>query len=331
MVSASSQLAFWPTDAVPRRIVFHSDFDGICAAAVLLRHFQREVQLEPVEYSIKLAWLRRRMHDAAIVDFLFHPEALWWFDHHVTSFMTPALRHQYFPGPRHRWDTRYPSCPSLIVDVLAESKDVSDLRLGLLPWIEWSDIIDSARYESPQQAVCGEDPCILINQALAESPDPSLRVDLVKRIATGWDPKGVSTAPEIKPLWSAFRSAQEASLQTMRRSLNVEGRVGFCNLVESGTPFIRYGVYYFAPDVDYSVIAYDSERGRRPYKIAISANPWHPNGNRVHIGVLARRFGGGGRIEVGSVATATKSACLETAIRVVRELQGQSSEKGDAR
>src|SRR3990167_62168 len=75
-------------------LFFHQDFDGITSAAVFLSYAKRldllshsRVELVPVDYELKKEWPDRTLpKPGAIVDFLYHPDADWWFDHHPTTF-----------------------------------------------------------------------------------------------------------------------------------------------------------------------------------------------------------------------------------------------------
>jgi|FaiFalDrversion2_1042247.scaffolds.fasta_scaffold03301_2 hypothetical protein len=322
----TTQLDLRPTSYVPKRIVFHYDFDGVCSAAILVKFFSAEVELEPVNYSLKRKWLSRNMATSAVVDFLFHPDALWWFDHHVTTFVNDKVRRQYAPSPRHRWDTSYEACPSLILDVLAESTDVSELRSIFAEWTRWSIIIDSAKYDSPVQAVLGEEPCILINQALSESDSPDLRRWLVSRIAAGLKPEDLAFKPQVRELWERFRRRQAAALDIMERRLRRIGSVGLCDVTDCAVPLVRYALYLFQPDLSYSVIAYNRGRGKYPYHISVGRNPWkRMDSQAVNLGALALRYGGGGRESVASIQFKTASECRRALEEIARILASDAT------
>ncbi len=314
----------WAANSLPSRILFHSDFDGICSAAVLFRFFSYDLELEPVDYSGATTWLHRRLDRAAVVDYLFHPQALWWFDHHTTSFASEILHDAYRPDSRHRWDTAYPSCPPLIFDVLGESEDVTAMRQEFDAWVHWCNIIDSAQYESPWQATKGDAPCLLINQGLIESADPELRKRLVVDIGRGTAPQEVSGRDYIRPLWSSFRGKVDAALAVVGEHLRKIGQVGLCDIADSDALFLRYGVYCFEPKLRFSVTAYDSQRIPRPYKISLSFNPWcSREKNSLNLGAMAREYGGGGRDNVASISFESAQECRlvaeEVALRLDRE------------
>lgn len=312
---------FWPAEAIPGRILFHQDFDGVCSAAVLVAFFDTELSLQPVRYTLKKGWLRKKVRDAAVVDFLYHPDALWWFDHHETTFINPSVKALYRPAVRHRWDTSYASCPALILDVLGESVDVSALERAFVQWVRWSDVIDGAKYRDPKQAVLGSEAAILINQALAESPNPKLRVHLVRRIAQGLQPEAVANDNAVARHWRTWRRQTARALAVMEERLHAVGNVGFCDVSDVAIPFVRYGVYYFVPEVPYSVIAYRSTRGRPGYWISLSANPWvNSHSNPISLASLASRYGGGGRRNVAAIKCLSAAECATTARDIVQLL-----------
>lgn len=72
-------------------IYFHKDFDGFVATALFLKINEEShllgadsVVLKPVNYELKKTWLKTMLERPnVVIDFLYHPKADWWFDHHV--------------------------------------------------------------------------------------------------------------------------------------------------------------------------------------------------------------------------------------------------------
>ena len=101
-------------------VFYHRDFDGMCAGAILT-HILRDrgeqgVRLESVNYDQRTDWENFSSGERfAIVDFHFHPRAEYWFDHHPTTFLSPALRESYEPSEHWAWDETSPSCPPMIL------------------------------------------------------------------------------------------------------------------------------------------------------------------------------------------------------------------------
>src|SRR4051812_30183897 len=76
-------------------------FDGVISA-VLAWHALARVKnldfesIQPINYGEQPNWIESRLPDqSVVVDFLFHPEAIFWVDHHQTTFLTKAAEQQY--------------------------------------------------------------------------------------------------------------------------------------------------------------------------------------------------------------------------------------------
>src|SRR5271155_4749866 len=105
-------------------IYFHNDFDGRASAAVMLAFLRsRGDDIEhfiPVKYDIipvgtKKQWLddkfleknklfRGKHNPAIIVDFPYHPQAAFWFDHHLRPFRKPGWEKKFKSDREHRYD-----------------------------------------------------------------------------------------------------------------------------------------------------------------------------------------------------------------------------------
>src|SRR5881628_2983511 len=143
-------------------IHYHRDFDGMVSAAILSTILRERFGLpaawRSVNYDQRANWLEfeagRRF---AIVDFHFHPRAEYWFDHHPTTFLTPALRAQYSPTDRWKWDEASPSCPPIILEH-ARAHWGYEVPERFVEMARWSDVIDAARFTDVEQALFGDDP-----------------------------------------------------------------------------------------------------------------------------------------------------------------------------
>ncbi len=82
-------------------IYFHNDFDGRASAAVMLAFLRsRGDDIEhyiPIKYDVIPKWIddkfleknklfKGKHSPAIIVDFPYHPQAAFWFDHHIRPF-----------------------------------------------------------------------------------------------------------------------------------------------------------------------------------------------------------------------------------------------------
>src|ERR1035438_6379804 len=76
-------------------------FDGVISAVLACEYLERKYgqktgQIIPVNYSSRATWTSHPLaKPAAVVDFLYHPDADFWADHHQTTFITPELEAQF--------------------------------------------------------------------------------------------------------------------------------------------------------------------------------------------------------------------------------------------
>src|ERR1700687_1936356 len=151
-------------DGLDCKIFFHDNgFDGACSASLFTR-FHRECVKTADTFSYQgLVHRAGALFDEAdfgagenaIVDFKYSPspEVTWWFDHHLSAFMTPEDQANFEQGqarlcgslekPRKFYDPSYMSCTGLIMDVAASKfgfnpKGLEELR-------RWADIVDGAK------------------------------------------------------------------------------------------------------------------------------------------------------------------------------------------
>src|SRR2546427_6032818 len=100
------------------KIYFHSPcFDGVVSAVLVWDFLEKRdgwvnTLLRTVNYGQRDLWLSERLEEpCAVVDFLYHPGAQFWADHHPTAFLTAAAQRDF----DNREDSR------LIYDATADS------------------------------------------------------------------------------------------------------------------------------------------------------------------------------------------------------------------
>ncbi len=106
-------------------LYFHSPcFDGI-VSAVLAWDFAEAVlkwkvgDLQPVNYQRRTSWLSQPLHQpCAVVDFLYHPQATFWADHHSTAFLTAEAEDdfEHRRSPYLIYDDAADACAKLLWD-----------------------------------------------------------------------------------------------------------------------------------------------------------------------------------------------------------------------
>jgi len=278
-------------------------FDGIVSAALaahVLMHAQgwRIRTIEPVDYSVAKSWLARKLPEkSAVVDFLYHPDAEFWADHHETSFLNRDDRSAYTVGQADGFTRLYDptavSCAGLIFSKYTYVLAADVFR----DMAAWADKIDGARYATVEEAVLGSGAATDINLSLAFG-DRRYCKFLVRSLEN-------STLEELSRSSEVLRRAERAKeeisrgLQRVARSLRVVGGdIAVMDVAQSkGIVINRYSPYLYARDARYSVSLVRSHAGA---KITAMRNPWL-DFESVDLGTLFRRFGGGGHQRVASV------------------------------
>ena len=153
-----------------RVCVFYHDncFDGACSASLFTR-FHRECIAPGSSYEYHgLVHRAGALFDEseftgdenAIVDFKYSasPRITWWFDHHLSAFLSPHDQQNYLAckqdpacGGRKFCDPNFTSCTSFIASIASANFGFDTAPVAEL--IHWADIVDGAKYDSPESAV----------------------------------------------------------------------------------------------------------------------------------------------------------------------------------
>lgn len=166
-------------------IYFHKDFDGIASAALLSNILEKlgrysRFQYFPVDFDIRDAWLDRSIEKtAAVLDFFYHPEASFFFDHHTTSFLNPSHQLNFVETNEMLLDTSFKSTPSILKHKFNNIFDFSPYK----ELLRWSDIIDNADYESPRDLYENHNQYILLNKIITyHYKDDKKLVEIIRYI-----------------------------------------------------------------------------------------------------------------------------------------------------
>ena len=309
------------------QLYFHQDFDGICSGAVFLAYARLQgllthagVELTPVEYDLKTRWGRTSLpKPCAVVDFLYHPDAEWWFDHHPTTFVRTDWELSFKADPQHVWNTTYKSCPRLIVDSVTEAPVQKELTDQFGEYLHWSDIIDSAEYESPEQVVEAVEPALQINLSLAVDRSP----EHLRFLVRAFEENPIRKVASYDEVQSRFRKAmdwQKQAISYIERVAEVRDGVAFCDLTQTRGLFHRYAAYYLWPNIKFLVAVYRDGKG---FKLTVGANPWRPFSG-PDLSLLCERYGGGGHPEIGGILVSTKKRALQVGREIAQILKGKT-------
>ena len=272
-------------------LYFHSPcFDGI-ASAILVSDFLETARgmaplvLHPVDYDLRAGWLALELGaPAAVVDFLYHPRAAFWADHHATAFLNDEARADF--------DRR--SGPAVIYDGAA------------------------ARYGSVEEAIFGFAPALRLALGLALGDGAGHCVRLVRALREHTLDE-VGELADVRQRFEEGRALLDAGLERFTRGavLDEDDIVTF-DVDGDGVIVSRYAPYYFHPAARYSI---GIVRSRGGAKITAMRNPWREFAS-VPLGRILEAVGGGHR-RVGAVALPPERVAEARAVlvRVLAEVR----------
>lgn len=279
-------------------------FDGIVSAALAWEFLEQRKgwtvdEFCPVNYTVRNSWLASELkHPVGIVDFLYHPSADFWADHHATSMLTKEVEADY---ERRRssfplyFDEQAGSCATLLFRHLGESLAG---KPHFPEMVKWAEKIDSARYASVEEALLGDAPALKINRSIVLEPGVDYARFLCKELRT--HPLDyVAALDEVKTRQDEVEQRTRAGLKEVEKHIKIEpGAVATFEAELAKDEMInRYSAYYFVPDARYSVGIIHSEEGTA---ITAMRNPWREFPS-IELGKIFARFGGGGHQRVGAI------------------------------
>ncbi|HEY1679549.1 MAG TPA: hypothetical protein VGG04_17670 [Candidatus Sulfotelmatobacter sp.] len=281
-------------------------FDGLISAVLAAEFLERHEDwhisdFEPVDYSLRDKWLSTDLNGrAAIVDFLYHPQAEFWVDHHQTSILTPQAKEDFERRKQHLrliFDPRANSCAALLYRNLR--RFLSD-KPHLKNMVAWAEKIDAAKYSSVKEAILGEAPALRIARTLSgeDESGPEYARFLLRELRDH-DLAHVADLEPVKTREDRIRRSILSGLKNVKSNLRLEkGGVAVFDARPKRNQLInRYAPYFFQPEARYSIAVVRSRTGIR---ITAMRNPWQ-SFRSIPLGRAFAKFGGGGHQRVGAV------------------------------
>jgi len=303
------------------RIFYHDKcFDGACSASLFTRFYRECIApgaASAVEYEyhglVHRAGALFNENDFtgdenAIVDFKYSPspKITWWFDHHLSAFLTPADHENFLIcqrdpvcSQRKFFDPTYISCTSYLAHIAQtrfgfDTAPVADL-------IYWANIVDGALYESPETAVEMAAPAMKLTLIIEATQDPEFIPRLIP-LLTELPLAEVLEQPFVASLLPPLLEQHKRAIELIReRAEYRDGTIFFDisdHLLEGFNKFIPYYLY---PQATYSIgLSKSSFRT----KVAVGSNPWtkaRPE-EMVNLAQVCERYGGGGHARVGAIS-----------------------------
>ena len=317
--------------AKPLTIYLHFPcFDGVISAVLAGEYSRQKLgwdagELVPVDYDAKDTWIKRRLaKPAAVVDFLYHPDATLWADHHQTSFLSESLRDDYRKKASELliYDAQSKSCSSLLWRKFGRVLREERLR----EMVQWADRIDGAKYNSVKEAVLGSTPALRISFSLMSDSSAEYCRFLVHSLSKGslWD---VSHTKRVSENYKSVRDGIRKGLGVFKKASHLQKNGIVVYDVESaGNAMVsRYAPYYFFPQARYSI---GVTRTADQAKITAMRNPWRRFKSQP-LGQIFEKYGGGGHQRVASVVVErSRDAELPVLIdAILRDIQDNSARK----
>jgi len=308
-------------------LYFHNDFDGVASGAVMLNFLNSRgddiISFTPVDYFplLKKSWAEFKFKEPfIIVDFLYHPKASWWFDHHRTSFINTRWYKEFKSDKSHAFGPADKSTCGLLTRHLKKWFDYSPPKF-IVDLTKWADIIDSASYKSAKEAIFGRQPAIKLALALGLADyNHKASVKYFEKVIKSLASESISRtiqAPIIRKEIKKIEKNNQEVRRIFKRISFVSGKVVFIDGTRTKKQTSYYMGYYFYPEIDYSTTL--ETRGAY-YHLNVGKNPWKEKPLMVDIGRLLSRYGGGGHKTVGGVERKLKSEILKVAGEVIEYL-----------
>lgn len=311
------------------RVLFHANcFDG-AASAALFTAFYRD-KIDPAA-EFAYTGMHHTMGNPfppgcmdapenVCVDFRYSaaPELTWWFDHHVSAFMSAADEQTFAARPKDRFffDPGSRSCTKFLVERARAVYGWDASRFDDL--VFWADIIDGAQFESARAAVEMAEPALRLMAWIEANKKPELAERYIADLMT--KPLAeIEREPYIAGPLADILGKHHGAVEVWRRRAQADGGVVFADVSEDGLEAANKFIPYFLhPECRYAVsISQSSTRT----KLSIGSNPWSTIPRSVNIAQICERYGGGGHPVVGAVSL--KPAELPRARQIAEEIAAE--------
>jgi hypothetical protein len=239
--------------------------------------------------------------DNAILDYRFSqaPSLNWYFDHHVSAFVTPEDRAAFEAGAASRHffhDGKYGSCTKLIADIGQAQFGLDSTSFAEL--VRWADMIDSASFPNAEMAVLKSEPVLQLMTVVENKGTDAFLGQMIPRLLSQ-SLADVARAPDIAEAFAPLYAQQEKFIAQVKEKAELVGPVVLVDLsdyvIDVAAKFVTYA---FWPESAYSVLL---TRSATKTKLSIGYNPWSPIARKHDIAKICERHGGGGHPVVGAI------------------------------
>ncbi len=313
------------------RVFYHDKcFDGACSAALFSRFYRERIRNDvEFEYCGLLHRAGALFNEDdftgdenAIVDFKYSssPKISWWFDHHLSAFLTPADAAHFEQDVSNQkfYDPDFKSCTGFIA-MIAEQRFGFDPR-PIAELAKWADIVDAAMYENAKSAVEMKAPAMKLTMAIEASADHEFVKKMIPLLAHQ-SLESILEEPFVAAVLPPLLERHHRSIDILRkRSTEVDGVIFFDITDLDLEGYNKFVPYYLHPDSIYSVgLSKSSFR----VKVSVGSNPWSKREPTVNLAKVCERYGGGGHARVGAISfdVTQNEMARKAAAEIVSELR----------
>jgi hypothetical protein len=324
------------------RVFYHDKcFDGACSASLFTRfHRERVAPGASYEYHGLVHRAGALFDEAeftgdenAIVDFKYSasPKITWWFDHHLSAFLTREDQQNFLAcqrdpacAARKFFDPTYTSCTSFLAHI-AQTRYGFDTN-PVAELIRWADIVDGAKYESPEAAVEMAAPAMKLTLIIEATQDDDFLPRLIP-LLTEMPLAEVLNQPFVASLFPLLLKRHRQALELIRnRAEERDGTIFFDISDQPLEGYNKFIPYYLYPEATYSIgLSKSSFRT----KVSVGSNPWTKAdpAKMVNLAEICERYGGGGHARVGAISFPPdkEAEAREAAQEIVAELRRAGS------
>ena len=301
------------------RVFYHDKcFDGACSASLFTR-FHKECVAKGAGASYEYHGLVHRAgalfdesefsgDENAIVDFKYSasPRITWWFDHHLSAFLSPQDQQNFLDckqdpacGGRKFFDPNYTSCTGFLAHIASTQFRFDTAPVAEL--IHWANIVDGAKYESPESAVEMAAPAMKLTLIIESTQDPLFIPRLIP-LLTEMPLAGVLSQPFVADLLPPLLERHRQSIELIRnRAEERDGTIFFDIADQPQEGFNKFIPYYLYPQATYAIgLSKSSFRT----KVSVGSSPWTKTdpAKMVNLAQVCERYGGGGHARVGAIS-----------------------------
>lgn len=304
-------------------IYLHDDFDGRASAAILGDFFRTRgdsvAKYVPVNFDVKKKWPRLKFaRPTAIVDFIYHPKAAMWFDHHRTPFIKKEWKRSFRKSKNFQWDTTYASCCRQVLESLERNFGYRPpARLRALS--RALDIVDGAQFRSARQTIMMKESYIKLDAFIDYEVKKKNKILWLIRDLREKSLADIVSQPSVNKVVRTVAKKRMESLKYYRANMAVNGRVGFMDLTRKDVLELRFAPFFLKPRLAYAITL---KKGRKNLHMTVGVNPWARSRSRFDISKIMQEYGGGGHKNVGGAEIQSHARAVSVAHEIIKKLNG---------